>query len=145
MSVDIPSSYSIDLDVGGGLDLDADIDANITIPTAYGIGIDRIPKIQLGIDALEVKPLDLSLRVKEFPSIRLHLPADFKLGLSLLGVEVLTVRLCGKAQAITEHYVPNPCERCGAFGREIQVGTINRIDVTEGAFSAGTGAEPGNG
>jgi hypothetical protein len=72
------------------------------------IAIDSIPHIQLGID-----PLDLSLRIKEFPSIRGHLPADFSVGVSMLGMELLCVRLCGEAQIITEPYEPNPCEICG--------------------------------
>ena len=135
MSVDIPSSYHIDLDIAGGLDLDADINAAITIPTSYGIGIDRLPKIELGIDPVEIRPVDLSLRLKEIPSIRLHLPADFKVGLALLGAEILTLRLCGKAQAITEDFVPNPCERCGGFGRDGSIGVVNRLDLT------GAGAE----
>lgn len=65
-----------------------------------------IPKIQLGVDPVE-------LRLTEFPSIRGHLPADFAVGLQVMGMDLMTVRLCGEAQIITEPYVPNPCERCG--------------------------------
>jgi hypothetical protein len=91
------------------------------IPNPFHIAIDNIPKIQLGVDKaqlgldpLEVKPLSISLALKEMPSIRGHLPADFSIGLSLLGLELMCVRLCGEAQIITEPYAPNPCERCGA-------------------------------
>lgn len=91
------------------------------IPDTYHINIDTLPKIQFGIDPLTVNPvtlhldpLDLSMRIKEFPNIRAHLPTDFTVGLSLLGFELLAVRLCGEAQLITEPYHPNPCERCGA-------------------------------
>jgi hypothetical protein len=28
-------------------------------------------------------------------------------------VELLSLRLCGEAQVITEPYHPNPCETCG--------------------------------
>lgn len=69
------------------------------------VGITQLPKIELGIDPLE-------LRLTEFPSIRAHLPADFHVGVSFLGHELVGVRLCGEAQVITEPYVPNPCERC---------------------------------
>ena len=65
-----------------------------------------IPKIRLGVDPVEIK-------LTEFPSIRGHLPADFCVGLSVMGLELMNVRLCGEAQIITEPYVPNPCERCG--------------------------------
>ena len=91
------------------------------IPSTYHINIDTLPKIQLGIDpltinplTLHIDPLELNIRLKEIPSIRAHLPADFSVGLSLLGIELVCVRLCGEAQVITEPYVPNPCERCGA-------------------------------
>lgn len=93
------------------------------IPDTYHINIDNLPKIQFGIDPLTVnpvvlrlEPVDLSMRIKEFPSVRAHLPADFTLGVSFLGFEFLAVRLCGEAQAITEPYNPNPCERCGWDG-----------------------------
>jgi hypothetical protein len=65
-----------------------------------------IPKIQLGVDPVEI-------RLTELPSIRGHLPADFCVGLSVLGMELMNVRLCGEAQIITEPYVANPCEGCG--------------------------------
>lgn len=77
------------------------------IPSTFHIDIDKLPKILLGVD-----PIDLNLRIKEFPNIRGHLPADFSVGLSILGFELLCVRLCGEAQIITEPYHPNPCEIC---------------------------------
>ena len=118
MSVKIPQPFvsDADVDVSGGLTttMAGAVTANLTgIPDHITLTIDKLPKIQLGIDPLEVKPLDLSLRIKEFPSLRVHLPADFCVGLSLLGTEIMTVRLCGKAMAITEPYHPNPCEVCG--------------------------------
>jgi hypothetical protein len=70
------------------------------IPDRYTVGISSLP--------------DLNLRIKEIPSIRAHVPANFRLGISLLGVELAGLQLCGEAQIITEPYVPNPCERCGA-------------------------------
>jgi hypothetical protein len=91
------------------------------IPDTYHINIEKLPKIQVGLDPITVNPLtlhldpfDLNLRLKEFPSIRTHVPADFTVGLTLLGIELLAVHLCGEAQLITEPYQPNPCERCGA-------------------------------
>ena len=70
------------------------------IPDRYTVAISQLP--------------DLNLRIKEIPSIRAHIPADFRLGFSVLGVELAALHLCGEAQVITEPYVPNPCERCGA-------------------------------
>jgi hypothetical protein len=70
------------------------------IPDRYTVDIASLP--------------DLNLRIKEIPSIRAHIPANFRLGFSLLGVELAALNLCGEAQVITEPYVPNPCERCGA-------------------------------
>ena len=76
------------------------------IPNPMHIAIDSpLPKIQLGLDPLEVKPLSISMALKEMPSIRGHLPADFSIGLSVLGLELMCVRLCGEAQIITELHV----------------------------------------
>ena len=80
------------------------------IPDTYSVAISSLP--------------DLNLRIKEIPSIRAHVPADFRLGLSLLGVELAALHLCGEAQIITEPYVPNLCELCGP--------TVTRFDPREG-------------
>jgi hypothetical protein len=83
------------------------------IPDHFTIDVGKLPKIQLAIDPVEVKPLSISMALTEIPNIRGHLPADFSVGLSVLGMELLCLRLCGEAQMITEPYRPNPCERCG--------------------------------
>ena len=83
------------------------------IPDTFHIDIDKVPKIELSVDPLTLNPVTLNLSIKEIPNTRAHLPADFSVGLSVLGVELLCVRLCGEAQMITEPYHPNPCERCG--------------------------------
>lgn len=81
---------------------------------AIHLSIDNIPKIQLGVDPVEI-------RLTEFPSIRGHLPADFCIGLSVMGLELMNLRLCGEAQIITEPYHPNPCEVCGPMQRRSDV------------------------
>ncbi|MHC4953479.1 MAG: hypothetical protein ACYTGZ_06285 [Planctomycetota bacterium] len=92
------------------------------IPDHYEIDITNIPKIDLHIDPLEVdvtlqpiqvNPLDVSVRLKEIPSIRAHVPSHHCVGFSLLGVELAKIQICGEAQVITEPYRPNPCEICG--------------------------------
>lgn len=88
----IPSTFHIDVDALPAIHFD----------------IDKLPKIQLGVD-----PIDLNLAVTKLPSQRVHLPADFHVGLSLFGMDLMCVRLCGEAQMINEPYVPNPCEHCG--------------------------------
>lgn len=70
------------------------------IPDHYTVAVSELP--------------DLNLRIKEIPNIRAHVPANFRLGISVLGVELAALHLCGEAQVITEPYTPNPCERCGA-------------------------------
>ena len=68
------------------------------IPDHYTVAISALP--------------DLNVRIREIPSIRAHIPANFHLGFSILGVELAALDLCGEAQIITEPFVPNPCERC---------------------------------
>ena len=117
MGVDIPQPF--DSHISGSLGSVGPVTV-AGLPDTYHINIDKLPKIQLGFDPLTInpvtmhlEPLDLSVRLKEFPSIRAHLPADFSVGFSLLGFELLAVRLSGEAQLITEPYDPNPCEDCG--------------------------------
>ena len=103
MSVKLPSNFDFDVDLG--LDVSG-------IPTSYSFTIKDLPKIDVGIDPMvfKIEPVDLSLRLKEIPSVRAHFPVDYKVGLALFGTELACVRLCGQAQVITEPYVPNPCE-----------------------------------
>jgi len=94
----IPDKFDINIDIKHIPELDIDIK--------------HIPKIHIGLDPITINPVDLNIRLKEIPSVRAHLPADFNLGLSVLGWELLCLRLCGEAQIITEPYCPNPCEHC---------------------------------
>ncbi len=145
MGVDIPDDFDIDLNLSGGTTIDGDLtlDSDIRIsqlPTIdlrvrelpeIRIGVTEIPKINLGVE-----PIDFSLRIKEIPAIRAHLPAHFKVGLSLLGNELLCVSLCGEAQVITEDYKANPCETCGpaassSGARELSSASVNRIDLVQ--------------
>ena len=113
----IPSNYTVDVN----LDLVTPVDLT-GLPTNYNIDIGSLPKIQIGLDPITINPitlnpLDIAVRVTEAPSIRAHVPANFTLGFSLLGLQLACIRLCGEAQVITEPYVPNPCEPCGAVPR----------------------------
>ena len=78
---------------------------------AEDIGIALVDKFP-GIDPLTINPLDVSVSIKEIPSVRAHVPANFTVGISLLGLQLFCIRLCGEAQVITEPYKPSPCEQC---------------------------------
>jgi hypothetical protein len=104
--LDAPIHTVLDGPIDINVDKIPDIHAFLEKLPAIHLNIDNIPKIQLGVDPVE-------LRLTEFPSIRGHLPADFCVGLSVLGMELMSIRLCGEAQIITEPYHPNPCEVCG--------------------------------
>jgi len=120
MSIKIPSNFGFDVDLDLGLDISG-------IPTAYGIGITSLPKINIGFDPIEIKPIDMSFRIKEIPSVRMSLPADFKVCLGLLGFEMASIRLCGQGQVITESYVANPCE-CRGRPPGIAIAAVTDID-----------------
>lgn len=106
------------------------------IPDTFHIDVDHLPdslpKITLGIDPLTINPvtatltltpLDLNLSIKELPETRTHLPADFCVGITVLGIPLLSIRLCGEAQMISEAYRPGPCERCGSPASDPGMGT----------------------
>ena len=108
MSLKIPSSFEF----GIGLDLDIDGGLDLNLPTSYSIAISNLPPVNINLAPVDIaiKPLDVSFRIKEIPSVRAHLPLDYKVGFSLLGRELACIRLCGQGQVITEPYVPYPCE-----------------------------------
>ena len=108
-------SVDVDVDLSGdvGVGLTFDNHLGVDVPTSYSFDITHLPKISIGLDPITINPLDVSVRIKEIPSIRTHVPANFTLGLSLLGYDIACLRLCGEAQVINEPYVPNPCEHCG--------------------------------
>src|SRR5580698_8351795 len=114
MSFSIPTSYTIDLDGLNPLSLELS-----GIPTDYAMSIGGTPQHPIAIDlgAIEIKPMDFNIRLKEIPSIRAHLPLNYQVCLALFGYELLKVNLCGEGQVITEPYVPNPCE-CGYSPQE---------------------------
>lgn len=98
------------------------LEVDLMFENALGVNLDitHLPRITIDpitINPLTIRPLDLSLRIKEIPSIRTHIPANFALGLSVLGFDIACVRLCGEAQVINEPYRPNPCEICGRVHR----------------------------
>lgn len=69
--------------------------------------IKELPKVFVGLD-----PITLNIAIKEIPSVRVHLPLHFGLGLSVFGHSVIRAKIAGEAQVITEPYEPNACERC---------------------------------
>jgi hypothetical protein len=124
MGVDIPQPFNSTVSGPGGGSIPVNATVN-GIPSTFHINIDTLPKISLGIDPVTINPVtinpvDIGIRLEKIPDIRAHLPANFSVGLSLLGMELACVRLCGEAQVITEPYVPGPCEHCGG-GRTGQV------------------------
>jgi len=124
LGVSIPTSYDVTIDapvppvtvskVGpvGPVTVDG-------IPDTFHINIDKLPHIQLGIDPLTIEPIDVTIAISKIPDVRAHLPADFSVGVSILGMELMCVRLCGEAQMITEPYHPNPCEICDEPRRKV--------------------------
>jgi hypothetical protein len=114
MGVEVPSSYDVELDVP---DLQNIVVSSVGpvgpvavtgIPSAYSIAVTSLPQINI-----KAEPVEVVVRLTEIPSVRGHIPAHYRVGLSILGLELLAVSVCGETQVITEPYVPNPCERCG--------------------------------
>ena len=131
---EVSKSVDVDLTFKDALDVDLSV-----FPTTFGIDITHIaniPKISIGLDPitiepLTINPLDVSVRLKEIPSIRTHIPANFAIGLSVLGYDIACVRLCGEAQVINEPYEPNPCEHCGRVHRAIQPTPVDQPGTLE--------------
>lgn len=112
MGVDIPQPFKST--VSGGISVVGPVQVG-GIPDTFHVNVDKLPKVQIGVDpvTMRLEPVDVALRLERIPDVRGHLPADFSVGLSVLGFNLLALRLCGEAQIITEPYRPNPCEHCG--------------------------------
>ncbi|HKS46184.1 MAG TPA: hypothetical protein VJT49_13940 [Amycolatopsis sp.] len=128
MSVDIPQPFRAKVEGPVG---PVTVDG---IPNNFDISIDKLPKISIGVDPLsvavtelpkinlgidpikvgldpiQIEPLQLNVAINQIPSVRAHVPADFTVGMKVLGLELFAVRLTGEAQIITEPFTPNPCE-----------------------------------
>ena len=117
MGVSIPQPFATD--ISGSLGSVGPVTV-AGIPDTFTINVGTLPQIDLNIEpltlnpvTLTLNPVDLNLAITKIPDIRAHIPANFSVGLSLLGLDLLCIRLCGEAQMITEPYVRNPCEYCG--------------------------------
>jgi hypothetical protein len=120
----IPTSYTIHVGSDGTIQVDADLD-NIRVkelprielgdinmrlkelPT-INMAVKELPRIELTADTRSA----INLAITEIPDIRAHLPAHFDFGMSILGIELWNLSICGEAQVITEKYVPRRVELC---------------------------------
>jgi len=90
------------------------------IITTSDISVKEIPKIitssdissKVAITEIPTITTDLNVAITQIPEQRVHLPAHFQIGFSLLGVELWSLSLCGEAQVINEKYVPRRTEEC---------------------------------
>lgn len=111
---------TIGLNIDGGNPIPIDI----ALTQPIDIAITQLPQIDIKLEPvdiklepIEIKPLDVSLRLKEVPSLRITFPVDYRVTFGLWGIELACIHFCGQSQIITEPYVPNPCECCGAIAR----------------------------
>lgn len=92
-----------------GLPTDYDFDLS-GIPSDFTFDIKHLPNIT-------IDPVTVNLAITSIPAIRTHIPSTYTVGLSILGYELVALRLCGETQLITEPFRPNPCEICGRVHR----------------------------
>jgi hypothetical protein len=87
-----------------------------TVTTISSVAITEIPPItsNLNVAITEIPPIttNLNIAVTQIPEQRVHFPAHYQLGFTLLGMEVWSLSLCGEAQVINEKYVPRRTEIC---------------------------------
>jgi hypothetical protein len=130
--VSIPSSYTFTVNhgsTGATIKVDADLDnvhvkeipriefALKEIPQ-INVGVKEMPRIEFAVKELpriefalkELPPINIALT--DVPDIRAHIPAQYDLGLSVFGIEILKLSLCGESQIITEKYEPRRAEAC---------------------------------
>lgn len=110
-SVNIPSTYTIHVGSDGTMfHVDADLD-NIHVKELPTIKLEEIKVNVTNIPPIKTTS-QVDLAIKEIPDTRVHLPANYHLGVSVLGICLLKVSLCGEGQIITEKYKPRRMELC---------------------------------
>jgi len=131
---DVASSISGTLDVGLD-DIHVREVAKITTESTVDVGLGEVRVKELPVIRLEssIKELpkiiteskvDLGLddiRVKELPKfevefsvkpVRVHLPGHHKVCISIFGVEVFSLAVCGESMVVAEPYLPHKTEVC---------------------------------
>jgi hypothetical protein len=139
LSVSIVQPFAVDLDLSGTVGAVGPITVQ-GIPSTFSLGLTALPTIQLGtvppitlepltinvgtIPPITLEPMSLSLAITKIPSVRAHVPSNYCVGFSLLGIELFSIRLCGETQIITEPFIPNPCEICSPLAVPRDVGIV---------------------
>jgi hypothetical protein len=117
----IQADYGLDnIQVKSLPTFEIDVKSLPDIKTSSDISVKEIPKIEtssdisskVAITEIPTITTDLNIAITQIPEQRVHLPAHFQLGFSLLGVELWNLSLCGEAQVINEKYVPRRTEQC---------------------------------
>ncbi len=129
--VDVADLPTVDVNVLPTVDVDVSALPDLKITSIGAVGPVTLAGIPDSYTVAVSSLPDLNLRIKEIPSVRAHVPANFRLGFSILGFELAALNLCGEAQIITEPYVPNPCERCGtprqAYDQRDDISAVLRL------------------
>jgi hypothetical protein len=149
LSVSIVQPFAVDLDLSGTVGAVGPITVQ-GIPNDFSLGLTALPTIQLGtvppitlepltiepltiqpltinvgtIPPITLEPISLSVAITKIPSVRAHVPSNYCVGFSLLGIELFSIRLCGETQIITEPFIPNPCEICSPLAVPRDVGIV---------------------
>jgi len=113
----IPTTYTINTNLGGGVDIGLD-DIRVTqlplIRLATQSSIKSDSKVDMGLDNLrirEIAPINTSLTLAMKPT-RVHFPVNMHFGVGVLGVELLKFSVCGESMVVVEDYVPHKTELC---------------------------------
>lgn len=123
-SITVKSLPTFEFDVKGLPKVETSSDISVKeipkVETSSDISVKEIPTIvtnstvtsSVAITEIPTITTDLNIAITQIPEQRVHLPAHFQLGFSLLGVELWNLSLCGEAQVINEKYVPRRTEQC---------------------------------
>ncbi len=115
--IEIPQHYWIYPVVSGGLDLDLDnihIKELPTITLKTESTLNSQSKVDMGLDNIRIRELpriELHTQIAAKPT-RVHLPLNYKVSIGTLGLELLTVNLCGEGMIVIEDYVKHKTEEC---------------------------------
>ncbi len=119
-SPSIPNPWNLNMNLAGGLDMDLD-NIHIKEVNLPIIKLETDSKLDAKTDSKLAATTDSIIRIKELPVIRLkmgmdptriHTPLNYKFGVAVLGMQLLSFDICGEGMVIIEDYKPHQTEQC---------------------------------
>ena len=123
VDVGIPQPFQTISTVGGAIDFDLDeirikelpvikMESTLKGDSKNPVVMNSNSTVDLGLDNIQITKLpQINLQLSAKPT-RVHFPVNYKLSFGSLGMELLSLNVCGESMVIIEDYIPHRNETC---------------------------------